>query len=125
MYFSFKRKRIFLMGEIIFWTIIRTAIVIPLVWISSRWFDYSLWWSLSLLVIYGVILHPAIIYYQLFKEKNQEIIEFTLCSSCKHFDDTAVLCLKHDEHPTRTYLPCDGIDWELKNKIFKENTESE
>jgi hypothetical protein len=24
--------------------------------------------------------------------------------------------MKHDEHPTKHYLPCDGIDWSPKGK---------
>jgi len=24
--------------------------------------------------------------------------------------------MKHDEHPTENYLPCDGIDWSPKSK---------
>jgi glucan phosphoethanolaminetransferase (alkaline phosphatase superfamily) len=100
------------MGAIIYWGLIRIAIIIPVIWILNSYLDYSLWWSVSFLLIYGVVLHPAIIQYNLFKERNKDIIESTLCSSCKYFDETAVLCLKLDEHPTREYLPCDGLSWE-------------
>ena len=62
--------------------------------------------------IYGIIIHPTIIHYKLFEEKNKEIIESTLCSSCKHFDKTAVLCMKYDKHPSLEFLPCEGVDWE-------------
>ena len=27
--------------------------------------------------------------------------------------------MKHDEHPTKHYLPCDGIDWSPKSKEFE------
>lgn len=102
------------MGEIVFWTIIRAAIAIPLVWLLQGYIDYQIWWIVSLFTIYGVIIHPTIIHYKLFEEKNKDIIESTLCSSCIHFDKSAVLCLKHDEHPTQEHLPCNGIDWEPK-----------
>ena len=98
------------MGEIVFWTIIRTA---------NKLTNHQIWWLVSLFAIYGVIVHPAIIHYRLFEEKNKEIIESTLCSSCIHFDKTAVLCMKHDKHPTQQDLPCDGIDWEPKE--FQKN----
>jgi hypothetical protein len=104
------------MGEIVFWTIIRIVILIPIIWAARGFMDYSVWWSASILAIYGVIIHPTIVHYQLFREKNKDIIEYTLCSSCKYFDETAVLCLKYDEHPTRDYLPCGGVDWEPKDK---------
>ena len=66
------------------------------------------------MVLYGIIIHPTVIHYRLFTEKNKEIIEDTLCSSCEYFDKSAVLCLKHDKHPTKDYVPCDGIDWSPK-----------
>ena len=102
------------MGEIVFWTIMRTAITIPLVWLLQCYMDVLFWWVIVLFSIYGVIIHPAIIHSRLFEEKNKDVIESTLCSSCQHFDKTAVLCLKHDKHPTKDTLPCDGIDWEPK-----------
>lgn len=100
------------MGEIVFWGIIRAAVVIPLVWVLQGYMDYQLWWPVAFTCIYGIILHPAMVQYRHFLEKNKPVLEGTLCSSCRHFDKSAVLCLKHDEHPTRQYLPCDGIDWE-------------
>lgn len=106
------------MGDIVFWAIIRAAIVIPSLWILKGYIDYQLWWYIVLLGIYGVIVHPAIIHYRLFEEKNKEIFESTLCSSCKHFDKSSVLCTKHDEHPTKDFLPCEGNDWEPNSKEF-------
>jgi hypothetical protein len=100
------------MGEIIFWTIIRTAIVIPLVWFLQDYFTFQLWFTVVLLGIYGVIIHPAVIHYRLFEERNKEILESTLCSSCRYFDRTAILCTKLDKHPSTTFLPCQGFDWE-------------
>ncbi|MCK7518951.1 MAG: hypothetical protein MZV64_15110 [Ignavibacteriales bacterium] len=73
------------MGEIVFWTIMRTAITIPLVWLLQGYLDFQFWWMLSLFAIYGVIVHPAIIHYRLFEEKNKEIIESTLCSTLLAF----------------------------------------
>jgi hypothetical protein len=99
-------------GDIVFWAIMRTALVIPVVWILQSYVDFQIWFFIVLFGIYGIIIHPAIIHYRLFEEKNKEIIESTLCSSCRHFDKTAVLCLKYDKHPSKTYIPCDGIDWE-------------
>jgi len=44
--------------------------------------------------------------------KNKKVIDSSLCSSCKNFDRSAVLCIKYDKHPTENYVPCDGVDWE-------------
>ena len=100
------------MGEVVFWTIVRIVIIIPLVWIARGYLDYNFWWMASLMAVYGVVIHPALIHYKMFKEKNKEVIESTLCSSCKHFDESAVLCMLYDKHPTKDYLPCEGTDWE-------------
>ena len=103
------------MGEVVFWTIIRTAIVLPLVWVLKSYLNFDLWWAVSIVAIYGVIIHPAIIHYKLFKSKNKDVLESTLCSTCTHFDESAVLCMLHDKHPTKVFLPCEGLDWEPKS----------
>jgi hypothetical protein len=102
------------MGGIIYWTIIRIAILIPLLWIATDYIEYKYWWMVVTMSIYGFIMHPAFIQYKLFREKNEEVITNTLCSSCKHFDESAVLCLKFDEHPTEDEIPCEGSAWEPK-----------
>jgi len=107
------------LGEIIFWALVRIVFVIPTIWILRNYVSYQVWWSASFLLLYGVVLHPAIVQFRYFLEKNKPVLEGTLCSSCEHFDKSAVLCMKHDEHPTTTYLPCDGIDWVPKSKALE------
>lgn len=102
------------MGGIIYWTIIRIAILMPLLWIATNYIEYKYWWMVVSMSIYGIIIHPAVIQYKLFREEHKEVITNTLCSSCIHFDETAVLCLKYDEHPTKELIPCEGVDWEPK-----------
>lgn len=107
------------MGHIIFWGIIRTAILIPVLWILYGMMEYKYWWWFGILSVYGVIIHPAMIQCRIFLSDNDEIINNTLCSSCKHFDKTAVICQKYDQHPTLDNLPCEGLDWEpigIKNE---------
>jgi hypothetical protein len=112
------------MGAIIYWTLIRIAITIPALFLLFEYIDYELWWLVGIFTIYVVIIHPAIIQYKKFEDKNKEIIENTLCSSCTHFDKSAVLCMKHDKHPTIDWLPCEGIHWELKEGYYEEETDS-
>lgn len=104
------------MGGIIFWAIIRTAVLIPALWLMQGLMEYKYWWWFGIMAIYGVIIHPSVIQYRLFLEENKEIIRNTLCSTCKHFDKSAVLCLMHDKHPTLKFLPCEGLDWEPVNE---------
>ena len=100
------------MGEIVFWTIIRTAVTLPGLWILRSQVDSQLWYLISLAAIYVLIVHPAIQSYRWFEQKNKKVINTTLCSSCRHFDASAILCMKYDKHPTENYIPCDGVDWE-------------
>lgn len=108
------------MGEIVFWTIIRAAIIIPLLWIVTGYLDFGYWWIVSIMSIYVVVIHPSIIQYRLFEEENRQILTGTLCSTCKHFDKTAVLCMKHDEHPSLHYIPCDSVDWQPGEADYEE-----
>ena len=102
------------MGVIVYWTIIRTAIVIVALWLLKSQIDEQLWYIITVAISYTVVIHPAISGFRKFEEKNKNVIESTICTSCKHFDKSAVLCMKHDKHPTENYLPCDGIHWEPK-----------
>ena len=103
------------MGEIVFWTIIRIAVVIPLLWVLEAYISHQIWWLISIATIYAAILHPAVIHYRFFKSINKEVLESTLCSTCTHFDETAVLCMLHDKHPSKIFLPCEGLDWEPRS----------
>lgn len=100
------------MGGIIYWGLVRTAIMIILLWISYGYFDKQFFWIIASIAIYLIIIHPIVAQYKAFVAKNKEVINNSLCSKCKHFNDTAVLCMKYDQHPTDEFTPCDGIDWE-------------
>lgn len=100
------------MGEIVYWTILRTALVIAAVWFLKSQIDEQLWYIITVALSYAVIIHPAIAGFRKFEQKNKSISESTICANCKHFDASAVLCMKHDKHPTENYIPCDGIHWE-------------
>jgi hypothetical protein len=103
------------MGEIVFWTILRIAVVIPILWILGSYVSQQIWWLISVATIYAAIIHPAVIHYKFFKTKNKDVLESTLCSTCENFDETAVLCMLHDKHPTKIFLPCEGLDWTPKS----------
>ena len=110
------------MGHIIFWAIIRTAVLIPTLWALYGYVEYRYWWWMVIFSVAGIIIYPITIQYKIFIEDNEEIIEHTLCSTCKSFDRTAVLCMKHDKHPTLKELPCEGLDWE---PVGNENEQKE
>jgi glucan phosphoethanolaminetransferase (alkaline phosphatase superfamily) len=100
------------MGEIIFWTIIRTALLIVILWVSKDVWGEKYFWIIVTLSFYLFVISPVIVFYRKFIEKNKEVLESSLCSSCKHFDESAVLCMKYDKHPTKNFIPCEGSSWE-------------
>ena len=102
-------------GSIISWAIFRTAGVIFFAWLVSEyvaWLDYGVWWGITLISIYAVVLHPMQIQYQLYKLDTANVVSGTLCSTCRHFEAGSVLCLKLDEHVTEDDIPCEGELWE-------------
>ena len=102
------------MGDIVFWTIVRLAVLIPAVWILKSHIDEQLWWLITVAALYTIVIHPAIASFRKFESKTKSISESIICSSCKHFNESAFLCMKHDKHPSEDYIPCDGIHWEPK-----------
>lgn len=102
------------MGEIIYWLLIRMAVVILALWYISENFYFKFFWTFGFIIIYLAVFHPAYVKYKKFIHKNKPILEDTLCSKCKHFDETAVLCMKHDKHPDENFIPCEGEHWDPK-----------
>ncbi len=102
------------MGEIVYWTIIRTAFLIFILWISKDVWGEKYFWLIVSLSFYLFVISPAISSYRKFTEKNKKVLESSLCSTCKHFDESAVLCMKYDKHPTENFIPCEGSAWEPK-----------
>jgi len=102
------------LGDIIYWTILRTAITIAFVWVLKSYIDEQLWYIITIALAYGFVVHPAIISYRKFELKYKDVTDSTICANCKHFDSSAVLCMKYDKHPTENYIPCEGIHWEPK-----------
>ena len=102
------------MGAIIYKFLLRLAISILILWFFKDHFNDQYFWIISALGVYFFVFQPAYLAFKKFNEENKTIITETLCSSCKHFDETAVLCMKYDKHPTEKYIPCEGSDWEPK-----------
>ena len=100
------------MGRVIYWGLIRTLIMIIVLWISYEYYYNQYWWIIALLAVYIFVIHPIISQYKKFNEESKKVILDSLCSTCKHFNETAVLCIKYDKHPTDKYIPCEGQDWE-------------
>jgi len=109
------------LGEIVYKTIIRLFFTIIVLWIVSLYFELHYYWIVSILAIIFFVIHPAYSSYQEFIEKNNPVINNSLCTSCKHFDKSAVICLKYDKHPTEHFIPCEGTSWEPKQSLISNN----
>ena len=104
-------------GSIVSWAILRAAGVIIVAYIVSEyvmWLDYSTWWILTLALFYGIVLWPMQVQYRIYREETARVMDGTLCSTCKYFEPTGVLCSKLDEHVSEHHIPCEGELWEPK-----------
>ncbi|MBI5645668.1 MAG: hypothetical protein HY962_01950 [Ignavibacteriae bacterium] len=104
-------------GSIVAWALLRAALVVLVALLAFeylRWIDYSLWWGITAVSLYAFVVHPIQVQYRLYREETRKVLSGTLCASCRHFEETGVLCAKLDEHVTEEYIPCDGELWEPK-----------
>ncbi|MFZ1728558.1 MAG: hypothetical protein WBQ23_09825 [Bacteroidota bacterium] len=104
-------------GSIVSWALLRAAIVIAVslfVIEYVHWLDYTTWVLMTLIMIYAAVIHPMQVQYRIYTDETRTVMEGSLCSSCKYFEPTGVLCSKLDEHVTEDVIPCEGELWEPK-----------
>jgi hypothetical protein len=102
-------------GSIVAWALLRAAIYVLLAVFTFdffRWMNYSLWWTVCVGLFYAFVIYPIQVQYRLFHEETRSVMSGTLCSTCRHFEPTGVLCAKLDEHVTEEHIPCEGQLWE-------------
>ncbi len=99
-------------GSIIWGMILRTAIIVVIsFFVVSRYPSSNAVWML-LFALWLIAIYPGWQQFQNFKRKMDKFEEETLCGSCRHFDSSSQLCTIYDEHPTKDYIPCEGLNWE-------------
>lgn len=104
------------LGSIIWMALLRLTITLFVAWyLQDHFNEYSEWWLVTALAIYGIAIYPAQIQYEYFKHNNRRLMEETLCSSCRHFRPENLHCTRLDEHISEHYLPCEGEEWEPKS----------
>ncbi|MBR9976909.1 MAG: hypothetical protein KFH87_02370 [Bacteroidetes bacterium] len=102
-------------GSIVSWGIFRMALVIGVSLLFAeyvRWIDYSTWAIITLVMLYAAVVHPMQVQYRIYREETLAVMDGTLCSTCKYFEPTGVLCSKLDEHVSEDHIPCEGELWE-------------
>jgi len=101
------------MGKIVTETLLRLIVVLTAVYfIRTAFPDDKFWLILAITAVIGGVVLPAYNSYTSFYKSNREIIENSICSKCRHFDESAVLCKKYESHPRPDFIPCDGKEFE-------------
>jgi hypothetical protein len=100
------------MGHILYWALLRFAIILFASWAIRDWVDDpSQWWTMFFLSVTVLVVYPAQMAYQ----KHQREVQRTdnsLCATCKHYIRDNTLCSVLDEHVTIAHTPCEGVSWE-------------
>ena len=103
------------MGALIYWGIVRFALVIVVFWFwHDRISNYSDWWSTFFVALVAVVIFPFQLQYRKHMEQVEETNKDSLCASCKHYAKDSMLCTALDEHVTLDYVPCGGAAWDPK-----------
>jgi hypothetical protein len=103
-------------GSILTWGLIKTAVLVLLTWFVIERFRLYEYWLVGLGVFWFVVAYPAFLQYQRFKAQTQHLVKNSLCATCCHFDETGHFCRLMDEHVSETYIPCEGLSWEGKER---------
>ncbi len=115
--FFFKEKEkddtpVITTGAIIWGTLLRSFLFITIsFFVINRYMlqDYVL---MFIFLMWFLVAMPAYKAYQDYNKDAEKFKEDTLCGSCRYFERSAQLCKILDKHPTRTFIPCEGLSWE-------------
>lgn len=99
-------------GSIIWGILLRTAILVIIAFFLADNFNLRNIWYFMIFIIWFVAAYPGWRQFQIYHRRLKIVEEETLCGSCKHFDKSSQLCRIFDEHVTRGYIPCEGLNWE-------------
>lgn len=109
-------KSVVTTGSIVFGVIVRTAIIMIVgFYLVDYYYFRGNWWVIAL-ALWFLVAYPAYRRYNKFNKEIEEFSEDTLCGKCKYFDKSSKLCTIYDQHPTETFIPCDGESWEPRSE---------
>jgi hypothetical protein len=107
-------------GTIVFRALVKLLILMLVSWFVLETYKLQYYWFVPLALVYFLVVLPAYNQYQHFHAQSKRDVSDTICSKCKHFDGTGVLCTLYDEHVSKHYIPCDGDSWEAKTSWERE-----
>jgi hypothetical protein len=105
----------FFVGEIIYWGLVRFALVLIAAWLLySDVPNYGEWWMFFFVAVTIVVIYPAQLAFRKHTQRIQRASENALCATCRYLAPDEALCTKLDEHVRSDYTPCDGEGWDPK-----------
>ncbi|MFA6571664.1 MAG: hypothetical protein WCT77_10590 [Bacteroidota bacterium] len=99
-------------GSVVWGILLRSAIIFILTFFLIDVINLREYWWVVAFILWLGAAYPGWRQYQKFQERIKIFQEETLCGQCRHFDVTSQLCKIFDEHPTKDYVPCEGLSWE-------------
>lgn len=101
-------------GSIVWGMILRSTLIVI---ISFTFLEFvqlreHIW--LGLFLLWFGALYPGWKQFQVLNKRTKELLEETLCGSCRNYEPDSQLCKILDEHITKNYIPCEGLNWEPK-----------
>jgi len=100
-------------GSIIYWGLIRFALVLVGAWILYAYVpQYSDWWTLFFVSISVVVIYPAQLAWRKHLAEVRQAARNGLCATCRYYLADETLCSKLDEHVQAEYTPCGGEGWD-------------
>jgi hypothetical protein len=99
-------------GTIVFGGMIRLSIIVMATWWISDFWVFHQFWPIFAMMVIMIVFYPAYREMSIFSDTVESLKETTLCGSCKHFEPSAQICSRYDEHITEDHIPCEGMDWE-------------
>ena len=101
------------MGAIIYWGLVRFALVLVFAWLIYSFVpNYSDWWMLFFIAVAVIVIYPAQIGWRKHVSAVRRANQNELCATCRNLQQREALCTITDEHVRKNYTPCGGEAWE-------------
>lgn len=101
-------------GSIVLYALLKITALMLVGWFLIEHYDMHQYWWLLLMSMLILAILPAYQQYEVYREQSKIIAKNSLCATCRHYDDSAIVCTIMDEHVSAQYTPCGGAGWEAK-----------
>lgn len=102
-------------GSIVLFALLKITALMLGGWLLIEYTEMQQYWWILILSIVLFALMPAYQQYELYREQSKTIAKNSLCASCRHYDDSGIICTIMDEHVSVQHTPCGGAGWEARH----------